>query len=37
MTLPHASITHLVIRSDGGQSLKMLGDSGHLPPEDVTS
>ena len=35
-SLPHASITHLVIRSNGDVSLKALGDSGFLPPELVS-
>lgn len=31
-SLPHASITHLVVRSSGHTSLRALGDAGHLPP-----
>ena len=36
LSLPHASITHLVFRPNGEVSLRMLGDAGHLPPEMVT-
>ena len=35
-SLPHASLTHLVIRPSGDASLRMMGDAGHLPPEMVT-
>ena len=36
ISLPHASLTHLVVRSSGCVTLRMLGDAGHLPPEMVT-
>ena len=37
MSLPHASITQLDIKSDGSVSLRCLGDAGHLPAELVTT
>lgn len=37
MSLPHASLTYIVVRPTGDVSLKALGDSGHLPPEMVTT
>ena len=37
MSLPHASITQLDIKSDGSVSLRCLGDSGHLPAELITT
>lgn len=36
MSLPHASVTHLVVRPNGHCSLRCLGDAGHLPPEMVS-
>ena len=36
ISLPHASLTHLVVRSNGDVTLRMLGDAGHLPPEMVS-
>ena len=36
ISLPHASLTHLVIRPNGDVSLRMLGDVGHLPSAMVT-
>lgn len=36
LSLPHCSITHLVVRANGDVSLKALGDAGHLPPEMLT-
>lgn len=36
LSLPHASITHIVVRPNGDVSLRMLGDSGHLPPDMVS-
>ena len=36
MSLPNASLTHLVVRSNGDVTLRMLGDAGHLPPEMVS-
>ncbi|KAM4708974.1 serine/threonine-protein phosphatase PGAM5, mitochondrial-like [Discoglossus pictus] len=36
MSLNHGSITNLVIRPNGKVSLRMLGDSGFMPPEKVT-
>lgn len=36
-SLPHASLTHLVVRANGHCSVRCLGDSGHLPVELVTS
>jgi len=35
-SLPHASITHLVIRANGNASIRTLGDAGHLPADMVT-
>ena len=35
-SLPHASMTHLVIRPGGEVTLRSLGDVGHLPAEMVT-
>ena len=35
-SLPHASLTHLVIKSNGEVSMRTLGDSGHLPAEMVS-
>ena len=35
-SLPHASMTHLVIRPGGEVTLRLLGDVGHLPAEMVT-
>lgn len=37
MSLPHASITHIVVRPSGDVSLRALGDAGHLPPEMVST
>ena len=37
MSLPHASITQLDIKSDGSVSLRCLGDAGHLPAELITT
>jgi broad specificity phosphatase PhoE len=36
MSLPNASLTHLVVRPNGDVTLRMLGDAGHLPPEMVS-
>ena len=36
-SVPHASITHLVIRANGSASVRCLGDAGHLPAPMVTS
>jgi len=36
LSLPHASVTHLVVRANGNVSVRSLGDAGHLPPELVS-
>lgn len=36
LSLPHSSVTHLVVRANGDVSLKALGDAGHLPSRLVT-
>ena len=36
MSLPHSSLTHIVVRSNGDTSLRMLGDAGHLAPEQLS-
>ncbi|XP_018413114.1 PREDICTED: serine/threonine-protein phosphatase PGAM5, mitochondrial-like isoform X2 [Nanorana parkeri] len=36
MSLNNGSISHLVIRPSGNVSLRMLGDSGFIPPEKMT-
>ena len=36
MSLPHASLTHLVVKPNGDVNLRALGDAGHLPPEMVS-
>ena len=36
ISLPHASLTHLVIRPNGDVSLRLLGDVGHIPSAMVT-
>jgi broad specificity phosphatase PhoE len=35
-SLPHTSLTHLVIRASGDVSLRSLGDAGHLEPGMVS-
>lgn len=35
-SLPHTSMTHLVIRASGDVSLRSLGDAGHLEPRMIT-
>lgn len=37
ISLNHASITWLSIQPSGRVTLRLLGDSGHMPPEFVTS
>lgn len=36
MSLNNGSITHLVIRPSGRVALRMLGDTGFMPPEKIT-
>uniref|UniRef100_A0A915KZ39 Serine/threonine-protein phosphatase PGAM5, mitochondrial n=1 Tax=Romanomermis culicivorax TaxID=13658 RepID=A0A915KZ39_ROMCU len=36
MSLPHASITWIMIMGDGRVSLRCLGDSGHLSADMIT-
>ncbi|XP_053135693.1 serine/threonine-protein phosphatase PGAM5, mitochondrial isoform X2 [Hemicordylus capensis] len=36
LTLNNGSITHLVIRPSGRVALRMLGDTGFMPPEKIT-
>ncbi|KAM8961568.1 serine/threonine-protein phosphatase PGAM5, mitochondrial-like isoform 1-T1 [Pelodytes ibericus] len=36
MSLNNGSITYLVIRPNGNVALRMLGDSGFMPPEKIT-
>ncbi|XP_051489631.1 serine/threonine-protein phosphatase PGAM5, mitochondrial isoform X2 [Apus apus] len=36
MSLNNGSITHLVIRPNGRVALRMLGDTGFMPPEKIT-
>ncbi len=36
ISLAHCSITRLTIRPNGLVSLQSLGDSGHLPPNEIT-
>lgn len=37
ISLNHASITWISIQPSGRVTLRLLGDSGHIPPECVTS
>lgn len=37
ISLNHASITWISIQPSGRVTLRLLGDSGHIPPEFVTS
>jgi serine/threonine-protein phosphatase PGAM5 len=37
MSLHHSSITWLTIRPNGLVSLRTLGDSGHIPPHQLTT
>ncbi|VDP05798.1 unnamed protein product [Soboliphyme baturini] len=36
MSVPHCSVTWLVIRPNGRVTLRCLGDSGFIPPSMVT-